>query len=266
MNLNASMHSVKDLIRFPLQDPKWQNKLLIGSLLGIACWIIPLLPAIPLAGYLARLIRAGARNEDPTRLPEWDNWDELFMDGLRMSVVVLILTLPGLLVMFAGWGLYMGGIMVMPGLERSGAEGAMVATIFSAMFTLFMAMALGMLLLLIGGLLLPPAVAHVAVERKIGAFFRFGEWWRSLRENFGSYLVAWAVFAVVYTVVMIVTQILYMSVVLCMFVPFVSVPLGIYAAWIVYRLVGQAYGGNNSRAAVDVSPDAAAVTTAGAAG
>lgn len=117
-----------------------------------------------------------------------------------------------------------------------------MASIFGALFILFSSMAVGMLLIVLGGLLLPPAMAHVAVKRSFGAFFSVGAWWRVLRENFSGFLVAWAVFGLAYTALTLLVQFLFMTVVLCMLVPFVIMPLGVYTSWLLYRLVGQAYG------------------------
>lgn len=255
MNLNASMQSFKDLFRFPFRDPRWQGKLLIGSLLALAGTVIPVIPTLPLLGYFARLLRSGARNEVAERLPEWDNWEELFVDGLRQFGVILILMLPGGLVMGIGWALYMGAVMAMPALEGRAAEGAAIFSMFSAMAIFFVAIAVGMLLMLVAALVLPPALAHVAVKREFGAFFRVNEWWAVLRANFGNFLVAWAVFGVIYTLLMIVTQILYLSIVLCLAIPLVIFPASVYAAWVMYRLIGQAYG---QRGALEVPGDIAA--------
>lgn len=254
MNLSISMQSLKNIVRFPLQDPKWQNKLLIGSLLGLANFVIPIVPGLPLMGYLARVLRGGMRNDDASRLPEWDDWGDLFMDGLRVFGVTFITMLPSFVVMFIGWSVYMAGTFSMSSNRYSYGNGEAMLPFFASFVFFFLAMAVGMALSLAALIVMPPAVAHVVVKRRFSAFFEVSQWWGILRANFLGFVVALGAFFAVYMVVMFVTQILYMTIIFCCLIPFVLLPLGFYCGIILYRLIGQAYG--------EVAPADAAIGTA----
>lgn len=257
MNLSISMQSLKNVFRFPFYDPKWQNKLLIGSLLGFANWIIPIVPLLPVLGYFARVLRAGARNEDPANLPEWDDWGDLFMDGLRQFGVSFLAFLPSTIIFLAAYAVYMVLILSMSSIEQSGGTGPALATVFGAMLVLFVGMAVGMLLFLLSALVMPPAAAHVAVQRRFSAAFEFGRWWGILKANFLGFMVALGIFVVIYSLMLFITQILYMTLIFCCLVPFVLMPLTVYGGIILYRLLGQAYG-EAAPAAVDAAPEAPA--------
>jgi hypothetical protein len=242
MDLSISMQSLKNVFRFPFQDRDWAVKLLIGSALAFASFIVPIIPGLPLMGYFARLIRAGARNDDPTRLPEWDEWGELFVDGLRMFGVMLLGLLPGLLVMTFGFVMYFGSVFSLIASDGRMGRGDPGPGFFLAMMTMFITIGLSTLLLMAAGLYLPPALAHVAVKRRFSAFFEVGAWWAVLRANLLGYLVILLIFGSLYFLVTIVTQVLYLTLIFCVLIPFVLLPLSMYMAVVLYRLIGQAYG------------------------
>jgi len=241
MNLAISMQSLKNVFRFPFHDPRWKIKFLIGAGLAFAGSIIPIIPTLPLLGYFARLMRAGARNDDAATLPEWDNWGELFMDGLRQTGVLFIILLPPIVISIVGWIIYMGAIMAMPLLERGDSGGAIVA-IFGSFGIFFISMAVSMLLLMLAAVIFPAAMAHVAVTRSFVSFFQVGAWWKIMRKNFLGFQVAIGIFGSLYVLLVVVTQILYFTLVLCIFIPFLLIPMGFYSGLVFYRLVGQAYG------------------------
>lgn len=252
MNLAISMQSLKNVFTFPFRDPRWKMKLLIGSALAFGSSIIPILPALPLLGYFARLMRAGIRNDDPAALPEWDDWGALFLDGLRQFGVLLLAFLPSTVITFAGWGVYMLAIISM---ETTGDSGAGVMAMLVAFGIFFLAMAVGMLLLLVAAVVFPAAAAHVAYARSFPSFFRVGEWWKILRQNFLGFQVAVGIFGALYVLLVVVTQILYFTLVLCLFIPLLLIPLGFYSGVVFYRLVGQAYGETLAPAGLSLEPE-----------
>lgn len=241
MNLAISMQSLKNVFRFPFHDPRWKIKVLIGSALAFAGVILPIIPALPLMGYFARMMRAGARNEDAAVLPEWNDWGELFLDGLRQAGVLIVAFLPATVLSIVGWFVYMVGIMAMPVIDRDSSFLG-VFTMMGAFGFFFITMAISMILLVIAAMIFPAAMAHVAFTRSFVSFFRVGEWWKIMRKNFLGFQVAIGIFGSLYVLLMVVTQILYFTVVLCLVIPFLLVPLGFYSGLVFYRLVGQAYG------------------------
>jgi hypothetical protein len=89
---------------------------------------------------------------------------------------------------------------------------------------------------------MPPALAHVAVRREFGAFFRVGEWWRILRANLGGFLAAMFYTAGMYMMIMFGFQILYMTIILCLVIPLLMAPVTFFMMVVFARLIGQAYG------------------------
>lgn len=92
---------LREYLLFPLRDPDWVRKLLLGC-------VVTLLPIVNILtlGYFLACLDAGLRGRQ--MLPEWDGWAELFNDGLQVLIIclvylgvplilaVLLLSLPGI--------------------------------------------------------------------------------------------------------------------------------------------------------------------------
>src|SRR5660397_281821 len=72
-------------IKFPLDDPSWVTKVIIGIVIGF-------IPIVNFAqqGYGLEIIRRVARGEEE-ELPAWDNFGSYIVQGLAVSVAVLSL-------------------------------------------------------------------------------------------------------------------------------------------------------------------------------
>lgn len=177
-------------------------------------------------------------------LPEWDNWTELFMDGLRQLGVGLILSLPLLVVMTVGYGIYFAlqmGLVLQA--ERSDPQFILLMTLVSV-GVMFLATALLMLLGPLTYLFLPAAAAQVAVTRRFSDLFR-GEWLRVLRRNLGGYLALLFVLAGIYVFYVLAVQIFYVSIVLCCLIPVAGALAGFYVLLLFYHISGMAYAGGS---------------------
>jgi hypothetical protein len=262
MNLDHSLQAVRDIFNFPFRDPKWQEKLLIGSALMFGGFIIPILPWLVVLGYMARLMRAGERNSDPSVLPEWTDWGDLFMDGLRQFGVSFLIGLPVAAVILVGQGIYL--VTLMGTTNRGGFSGGAAngMALLVAMLVFFVSIGLGTVLGIGSWLLMPPAMAHVAVRREFSAFFRVGEWWRILRANLGGFLATLFFIAGMYVVMMFGFQILYMTIILCLAIPLLIAPVSFFVMVVYARLTGQAYGAGQrklNQIAEPATPEAAPV-------
>jgi len=123
-------------------------KLLFGVLLSL----------IPVAnfltdGYRYRLFQGGVQGN--MEMPEWKDWQDLFVRGLLFYLVQLVYFLPALLILlfsllFAGW--------------QTGGSGDRVMTA---------GLTLGLFLLLLAALLLPMGWAHFAATGRFGSAFEF---------------------------------------------------------------------------------------------
>lgn len=85
------MVTLEQVLRRAFSDSSWLIKTVIGAFLVF----VP-----PLAlGYIYRVALMGRRGH-PLELPDWDDWRSLFIDGLRMTVIVLVLAVTPI---FVGW-------------------------------------------------------------------------------------------------------------------------------------------------------------------
>ncbi len=91
-------------LSFVFEDKRWLEKTLIGGLillgtLALSWTIIGLFVGIGLLyGYMVEVVR-NVRRRQPYPLPEWDQWGDKIVLGLKYLVVSFIWSLPLLLVM-----------------------------------------------------------------------------------------------------------------------------------------------------------------------
>lgn len=185
-----STRGITKLLSYPVRKPGWVKKMAILFAFTLAGMIIPVIPWFFAYGYIAEVIRRAAREDDP-ELPEWENWNELLMDGLRLTVVSLLYFVPLFLIFGLGFITYLGTSFAMPMLAHGGRSTEWIAPLwFMGGFSVFIcSMFCGTLFSLLVGLLLPAAATHLVVKRSLGAFFRIGEWWKILGANLGGYIV-----------------------------------------------------------------------------
>jgi hypothetical protein len=67
---------IKEIFMYPTKDKEWPVKMIIG----IALSILPIVNFF-CAGYAYRIFKAGL-NRQPLVLPEWDEWGDIFIQGL----------------------------------------------------------------------------------------------------------------------------------------------------------------------------------------
>ena len=113
MSAESSVAPLKRLLRFPFRDPRWQGKFVVGSALALAGSVIPIVPTLFVYGYFVRIMRQVLAGQAPT-LPQWDDWGDLFRDGLRAFAIGLVYFLPAMVVWLAGMGLYFAGSFYLP--------------------------------------------------------------------------------------------------------------------------------------------------------
>lgn len=225
-----------DLLFYPFRDEKWQSKLIIGSALGlVGAFIWPLL--LPLIGYGLRIMRRTQEEGQPS-LPEWDEWGQLFGDGLRYVVVWLVYMLPVLVLLCCAVSAWVG-LFVALGTGVSDAA-AGVAMLFGQFFG-FMLIGLSMLplaFLLYLGLV---ALSRVAATGELRAAFAFREVWQLARAGFRHYLLALVVFlGLVYLFTLVYYAVAYTFVLACL-APVLAGVGGFYMQVMLGALLGLAY-------------------------
>ncbi len=162
-------------IKFPSKDNEWILKILIGGIINI----IPIVNLISF-GYLLKVMK-GSIDGKPG-LPKWDDWGNLFMNGLIAAIIGLIYMIIPILIF-----LISGGSIVAAAL--SGDTGLLMGAIAGAMGGILIAL----LLVLIFGFLLPMALSMYVRENNFGAALRFNEVISRIKSVFGDYLTVYIV-------------------------------------------------------------------------
>jgi len=216
----VSLKGLRDLLRFPFQGSGWQKRFFLGSGLLLANFIIPILPSLLVGGYLLRLLRKTAAGDAP-KLPEWEDWGQLLLDGLKVGAVGLVYLLPGWLVMMAGFAVYtLGSYLPLIAAGLRGSESDLPSTfIFSmlgSMVVLFLSMAVGFILSILGTIPLPAALLRLADSGKLSAAFSLRRIWRSVQEDRWGYLAGWILMLGLFAISYLVFAIFYFSLILCL--------------------------------------------------
>ncbi|MCD4672344.1 MAG: DUF4013 domain-containing protein [Anaerolineaceae bacterium] len=236
--------NLKKYFSYPFEDKNWQGKLAIAGGLMLACFIIPVLPLLALYGYMMRIIKQVVEGDGQPTLPEWDDWGDLMMSGLKLMGEMFIFALPLLVLWIAGYGAMFFPAMLSGLAAESGDMGSeslwLVVTLLSAGGGYIM-FGLVVFLSLLLGFTQSVVMCHVAVTGQFSAAFRFGEWWRILRSNFGEFLLAYVFILGLSVGVSVVYQILMMTIVLCCILPIVLSAASIYLMLFTMPLLGQVY-------------------------
>jgi hypothetical protein len=82
---------ISDSMRYPSSN--WTKVIILGVLFLISFLIVPLFLAL---GYLFRVIKASLAGSE--ELPEFEEWGEMLIDGIKIFLVNIIYTLPALII------------------------------------------------------------------------------------------------------------------------------------------------------------------------
>jgi hypothetical protein len=164
---------------YVFEDKRWLTKLGIGAVIGFFAFF--LLPIPLLVGYTVAVLR-NVRDGHKQPLPEWDNWGELFIDGLMVMIAQFIYTLPLIILMCLAGGaaLASGGLAE---LSEEAAVAGMMAT-FGIAGCLFLAWYV--MLLFVS----PAIMIQYGRTGQLGACLRFGEVLGLVRTHVGDILFA----------------------------------------------------------------------------
>jgi hypothetical protein len=165
---------------FVFEDDAWLTKILIAAaiiLLGVLFSWLLLIPAILAAalinGYMVEIIRkvVGGNLDE---LPEWDNWGDLIVDGLKVIVIQLVYALPAIILSVC--------LAIPMAAISDNAEG--LSVFLSVVLSCFL-----ILWAIVVSIVLPAATAVFAATNDLGAAFRFGEVFALVRDNLSTYLI-----------------------------------------------------------------------------
>jgi hypothetical protein len=231
------------LAKFPFNDPRWQTKFLIGSLLILAGYVIPIIPIIFIYGYVFQIMHRIIVEKGEPYLPEWDDWGKLFTDGGKLIEAAFIYSLPLLGLMCGGYLLFfvinIGTIAVSA--DPEAASPAVDALSLAGLGIWLTTFTIAMILALLLGLVLPVAIGHLVATNDFAAAFRVREWWPIFKANWAGYLISYALLLGFGMVLSFAIQILTFTVILCCLVPFILMFIAMYLTVIGSVLFGQAY-------------------------
>lgn len=142
---------------YMFKDPDWVKKLLIGAVLVIFSFL--LVPGVFLAGYFVKATRNIASGEERP-LPEWDNWGDLFVSGIKLIVVGLI------------YGIALG-LLVLIVTSLLGPVGVLLALLVRIAYFVFG----------------PVIVMRYLRDEEIADAFKFGEILELMQANSSDYIV-----------------------------------------------------------------------------
>ena len=144
------MLNLEHAFKFPTTDRDWKRKVLIGGVLNI----IPVVNFLSI-GYAYRLFQESLDTQESS-LPEWEDWGDLFLQGLIVFLISLIYNLASFVL-------------------------ALIHPV------------VGLLASIAVALLLPAALAQHAMSGNFSKAFQLKEIWESIRQAGNDYFVAWLV-------------------------------------------------------------------------
>jgi hypothetical protein len=172
--------------QFYFEDPDWVKKTLMGSLFYLLAMLLVGLPFI--AGYMVQVTRRAARGE-ARPLPEWEDYGQLFMDGLQVAGLYLLhilaaLVLPGSIgCLFA----VIGGAASGSGSDAAGGVAAL--GIMAAQLLFFLIMLAVMVYF-------PAAYIRTAITGRFSAGLEVRENIELIKRNPGNYFMAIGIYLV----------------------------------------------------------------------
>lgn len=253
----TTVDQIQYLFTFPFKDEDWKSKFLIGFLLYVGGFFIPVIPWIFVTGYTARIIEAVIK-EDKYQLPGWDDWGETFMKGLRLTALGFIAVLPFFMLMGLGYLLMFSPMF----LEVFSSPSYVGDTQFPWVFTSMLGMAgamvtmgIGIFLMVLLGVFFPAAMSHMIAEDRFGAAFQVKAWWPIFKANIGGYVISYILLLGTMYLMMFAVQLFYMTIVLCCLIPFVFSLVGIYSGIFAGAVFGQTYRVGREKSWMDEEAD-----------
>lgn len=215
------------------EDDQWVKKLGIGALIGM----IPILNFAAM-GYQVQIARNVVQGEERP-LPAWDEFGQIFMDGLRVVAAMMLYVLPLMLI----YGCLAGAVVAFSLSLDSGAldPAAMTGETFPAviitMFSLSMLCLMPYSLILWG--LYPLFFIQIARRESVKACFDFREMIALLRSQPVDYLI---VLAITFGLYMAVGLVLTPIFLVAAFIPCIGFLITMLLSGAVTMLVGAVAG------------------------
>jgi hypothetical protein len=179
---------LSDALSYPLNGDSWLRTILVGGLLSLLTVFV--IPVFFLQGYYVRILRGASTGE--TDAPEFSDWGDLLVDGLKLFAVNLLVSLVVFVAMFVVAAIFGAGSLLSgagPAADPGSGAGGIFAVFGAVGFLLFLAVVLAI------GYVAPGMFANFAREDSIAAAFDVSTVVAGVTTS--EYLVAWVLAVVV---------------------------------------------------------------------
>ena len=227
---------IKQVLLFPVKDEEARRYFLIGCVVSLAGFFIPVIPYLALFGYTARIARQVFNGETPRMIP-WDDWGGIIKDGLLMFGVRLVYSLP--IILLAVPFMLMGIAMPILVENVNSSEVESVISLVALAMTAFTCILLPLVLPL--AIIIPAAEMHAVDKNEFAAGLRIREWWAVFRANLGGFIAAFVIYYIASIALTLVLQILIVTIILACLVPLLMPALTVYLVLVMYTTIAQAY-------------------------
>lgn len=213
------------------------NNVVITVVLVILGIIILILALIAIYGYLFRVIKASLA--DLNDLPNFDDWGEMIVDGLKVAVVNIIYSIIFGLLMLIPLGIMIVAIIFLGAPLYTASTFTDLTSFFGAGFGFwvfyllyFIVYLIMLLLMALAAILVPLAIANMAYRDDFGAAFNFSQLKEKIQSIRWGKAVVWVVATYfVFTIATMVSMITGLLLIGIILVPLLIIPfLAIYYA------------------------------------
>lgn len=231
--------NLNQLFAFPFEDDQARKYFLIGCLVYLAGFIIPILPWLIFTGYNAILMRQVLNGEKPHLVP-WENWEALLKDGARLFGIRFIYTSPLFILLVPLFMMFFASPFI-PFLFQNGNRQEVGTAYFLFSLAMTGAGLLMMPLSLVISFIVPAAEVHMVAKDEFAAGFQIKEWWPIFKKNWGGFLVALAIMYGLVMAMSLVMQVLFFTIVLACLFPLFMPVIAMYIGVVQYVAFAQAY-------------------------
>jgi hypothetical protein len=185
---------ISNAVKYPSSN--WKKVIILGIFFILSFVIIGIFFIL---GYYLRIIKSTIAGID--ELPEFDDWGDMFIDGVKVLVVHFIyLLIPGIII----------GVGVFASIASLATTNTSIYTAPASFFALIgITGIIGIILALIFVLFAHIAVANMALYDEIGAAFRFSEIFDKIKMiGWGKYIIWYIVMLIIGFVVGLIAGIL----------------------------------------------------------
>lgn len=259
-------HSIREVFTAPFKTREGSSRFVIGVLLNLGSCIIPIVPCILINGYLAETMRQAIRGE-AVSMPEWKNWDRLFIDGLKISIGEFLFLFPGIFILIFGYIIYFISVVFLSqnqpaasNYQSNMSANHLVSSVHQSLISMpsqtppesslffligllvfIVCLVAGIFLFLAGAIPFPAALAHMIANDRFSALFQCNRWTRIIKSDFTGYFIAWTIMVGLYSIITFFFFIFYHTIICCAVGFLIMFIATFYMAFVVSVLFGQSY-------------------------